>query len=156
MAVSTGPGLLAPGPRGPAVAAGLSERAASDRPLAAPLTICPRTTRSKSCAGHSLPAGKGLLEGGVSPLPGPGAPMPGSAPAGERGRLAPQVASRLLAAGSNLVCDAPGRTGRRPGVPAGARLGRAPATSANSGPRRGAGARRPPPDPPAAAAPPPL
>lgn len=103
MAVSTGPGLLAPGSRGPAVAVGLSERAASDRPLAAPLTICPRTMRSKSCARHSLPSGKGLLEGGASPLPWPGAPMSGSARAGERGRLAPQVASRLLAAGSNLV-----------------------------------------------------
>lgn len=71
VAVSTRPGLLAPGPPGQAVAAGLSERAASDRPLAAPLTICPRTTRSKSCAGHSLPLGKGLLEGGGAFSRGP-------------------------------------------------------------------------------------
>lgn len=118
MAVSAGPGLLAPGPQGPAVAAGLSERAVSDRPLAAPLTICPRTTRSKSCAGHSLPSGKGLLERGASPLPQPGAQMPGS---GRRVSVAgsphrwPPASSRPAATWSaSLLAAQGGGPGSRP------------------------------------------
>lgn len=149
MAVSAGPGLLAPGPPGQAAAAGLSERAASDRPLAATLTICPRTTRSKSWAGHSLPWSKGLLEGGVSPLPRPGAPMPGSArrvsvagsphrwpPASSRQQLGPRRSwPRRAAARGPGWCQVGAGTGelsklrptagcRRPPPPAGPTCGR--------------------------------